>query len=300
MSGWNNQGNGGGGQQPPHGFTEQEQYAYQCQQFRDAFENGGLNPTDPQNVIYYNMAYPGQQNPYLSYQVPVAPYGTGYRYNAGGIGMQPGTGYNPGGYRYPHNTPWAFRRHLRIPTTCAALVTMDYHRVEGTFQGTMTSPLISLRLSIFHLDNSSSLNTRNLKLSIPEHLLYQATRIQRTGLTTTTRDTSLLHNNIVDRKDIQATHLSIHLMFDVTPLPSLTPALVARRQSYMPALPIFSPLLELNFGVIRTLAIHMTPSSLHQHSRWKKGRRRHGERSKTRKPTSINPKTFHTSIILCG
>jgi hypothetical protein len=222
------------------------------------------------------MAYPDQQSPYLLYQVSVAPYGTGYQYNAGGISMQPGTGYNLGGYGYPNNTTLAFRRHLQIPTTCATLVTMDYDRVEGTFQATMTGPLISLRLSIFHLDNFSSVNARNLKLSTPEHLLHQAICIQRPGLTTTTRNSLLRHNNIMDHKGIQATHLSIHLMSDVSLIPSLTLALVARRQSYMPALPIFSPLLQLKLGVTRAIAIHMTRSSLRQQSQWKKGRRKPG------------------------
>jgi hypothetical protein len=98
MSGWNNQGDGRGDQQHPHEFTEQEQYAYQCQQLRDAFENGGLDAAYPRNLGYYNMAYPGQQNPFLSYQIPAASYGGGYPYNTGGSGMYPSTGYNFGGY----------------------------------------------------------------------------------------------------------------------------------------------------------------------------------------------------------
>jgi hypothetical protein len=66
VSGWNNQGDGGGSQQHPRQeFTEQEQYAYFYQQYREAFENGGLNAANPQNLGFWNMAYPGRPSPWL-------------------------------------------------------------------------------------------------------------------------------------------------------------------------------------------------------------------------------------------
>jgi hypothetical protein len=271
MSGWNNQGDGRGDQQHPHEFTKQEQYAYQCQQLRDAFEIGGLDAADPRNFGYYSMAYPGQQNPFLSYQIPAAPYGGGYQYNTGGSGMYPSTGYNSGATDTQTTLPLhqmakdtRVRRHLQEPTTSATLVTMDHHTVEGILLGAMVSSLISMHLSTPHPDSVSSLNTHSLT------------------------------------QDIPPLHLNDHLIFYMISPLSLAPAMVARSRSYMPALPAFGPLPQSNLGVIKPFDIHTTPNSLRQQSRWKKGRWTHGRRSQTRGPISTNLKTIQTLITLCG